>query len=159
MIYGVTGPHRLLAENEKFYVRRIVKRNVLRNPNNKLVSGMAFGVDTEAIIAVWGLMPFENIICTIPGTCNHNRDLAEKLTELGAVIINVPNKHTVGQTYLARDDVTVAQVGPHGRMLAFPNKENEEQRSGTWATIRRAYAANVRTRLYSLDRAWLAEAV
>lgn len=153
MIYGVTGPHRLLSEREAQCVRTVVKRNVLRNRRrNKLVSGLAFGVDTEAVLAVWGLIPFEHIICTIPGTCNHNRDLAERLAKLGAVMIHVPNQHTVGKTYLARDAETVAQVGPLGRMLAFPNTEHEEQRSGTWATIRRAWAAGVRTRLYPLDQ-------
>lgn len=150
MIFGVTGQHQLLTPDERWYVQKVIKRNVLRNKRNKLVSGCAFGVDTEAVIAVWGLLPFENLILTIPGTAPHNWGLAEQAAELGAIIIKCDTLHTVGKTYLARDDETIAQLTPHGRLLAFPRAPTP-YRSGTWATINRAKKAGVRIRMYPLD--------
>jgi hypothetical protein len=148
MIYGVTGPAVLLEDTWRWHVRAVVKRNVLRSKKNKLVSGVAYGVDTEAIIAVWGLIPFENLILTVPGTCRHNYALVDKAENSGAIIIRVPNRHTVGETYLARDDETVRQLGQHGKLLAFPRTPDPILRSGTWATIRRASKAGNTIRYY-----------
>lgn len=147
MIYGVTGQHQLLTQDEQHFVQRVVKRNVLRNKKNKLVSGMAFGVDTEAILAVWGILPFENIICVVPGTAPHNWGLVDQLEKLGAVIIKSPTLHTVGRTYLHRDTVMVQQITTKGRLLAFP-RQPTPYRSGTWATINRANRLNTKVRMY-----------
>lgn len=148
MVYGVTGQHQLLTEEQSRHVRRIVKRTVLRRPEqNELVSGVAFGVDTEAIIAVWGLMPFENITCVVPGTCNHNRGLVERCERAGANIVVVPNRYSVSETYLARDDKLVELVRT---LLGFPRRRTF-YRSGTWATINRANKAGKRVRLYPFD--------
>src|SRR5436305_8261656 len=128
MILAVTGPHLLHRDDQKFYVRRIVKRAVLQRKNNKLVSGVAYGADTEAILAVWGLIPFENLILTVPGTCQHNYALVDKAQECGATIIKVKNKHSVSGTYMARNDETIRQLGPKGVLLAFPPTRDEEGR-------------------------------
>ena len=154
MIYAVTGKHTMLTEEEKWYVRKIVKRNVLRRKSNKLVSGMAFGVDTEAILAVWGLLPFENITCTVPGTAQHNWGLVERLEGLGANIIKCPTLHTARDTFLNRDKVTIDQLprSSRGVLLGFPNKPTF-YRSGTWATINEAERQGKKFRLYPLINA------
>lgn len=146
--FGVTGISMLLTEEERDYVHRIVKRTVLpRKRKNVLVSGMAFGVDTEALLAVWGLLPFENMVCVVPGTCNHNRGLFARAAEAGAQLIVTPNLHTVGETYLHRDDVVVENLDV---LMAFPKTPSEILRSGTWATVRRARKANKKVRYYPL---------
>jgi hypothetical protein len=153
--YGVTGPDMLLTPAQAQYVRRNVKRNVIGSNgghklNNKLVSGMAYGIDTEAVMAVWGMLPMRHLICTVPGTCLHNQVLVERAYQAGAEIVLVPNEHTVGETYMARNDATVDRIDV---LLAFPRTLKEVMRSGTWATVRRARKAGVKVRYYPLDRA------
>lgn len=161
MDFAVTGTSRLLTPEEQRYVQRIVKRTLLKSrgdvnkrraTKHTLASGMAFGVDTQALLAVWGLLPFEQIRCIVPGTCIHNRPLVEKAAGLGAEIIIVQNRHTVSETYMARNDRVVAP--PTRALLAFPNTPDEEARSGTWATIRRARKAGIRIRIYPLSSVW-----
>lgn len=152
MIFGVTGQHQLLTQEEKWFVQRIVKRNVLRNKQNKLVSGVAFGVDTEAVIAVWGILPFENIILTVPGTAQHNYGLVVQAAKAGATIIKCPTLHTAAKTYLNRDDVTAEMITPKGILLAFPRKPTF-YRSGTWAQINKSTKLGTRVRKYPLVNA------
>lgn len=153
MIFGVTGQHQLLSTEESVYVRHVVKRWVVKKrKNHTLVSGMAFGVDTEAILGVWGLIPFENIICVVPGTAPHNYGLVDQCEKAGAVIIKCDTLHTVGKTYLHRDDVAVEQITPKGTLLAFP-RQTTFYRSGTWATINRAKKVHTRVRMYPLTNA------
>jgi hypothetical protein len=52
--------------------------------------------------------------------------------------------------YMKRNDVLVAHADV---LLAFPKTPQEELRSGTWATIRRARKAGVEVRLFPLSEA------
>lgn len=149
--YGVAGPVSITEAQAK-YVRKIVHRAVLgvHRRKNTLASGVAFGADTEALIAVWGLIPFKNMLLCVPGTCNHNRTIVEKAKAVGAQEFIVPNQHTVSATYMARNDLTITKLDI---LLAFPMTNEEEVRSGTWATIRRARKAGKKVRYYPLENA------
>lgn len=56
----------------------------------------------------------------------------------------------VSATYMKRNDRIVHHAD---RLIAFPRTRKEEQRSGTWATIRRARKAGKQVTLHPLDEA------
>lgn len=165
MNYGVTGP-RELTPRQTVMVERVV---LALKDCGELVSGAAEGVDSCCAYAAEEAsslrIPF--IRLTIPRIqpsskervrilpCNQdlvrhaNRAaLHYRSKPLRWVVEMAEPGRTVSEGYLKRDDLTVARSQI---LLAFPKTPVEEQRSGTWATVRRARKAGIEIRFYPLD--------
>jgi hypothetical protein len=150
--FAVTGTSRLLITEERMYIRRIVREHLLTKRGKprahaRLVSGAALGVDSEAVLAVWDLLPFNRVRLWVPGTAHHNYALVERTRMRGGEITVVDNAHTPGATYMARNDAVVADCD---HLLAFPSAA-KPYRSGTWATINRARRANKQVSIFALE--------
>lgn len=107
-------------------------------PADLYISGAAFGVDTVAGLTAIELHPHAEHRVYVPAAW-HNAEGVEQLHQRGAVVIEVDQAGSVGASYMARNDRMVAECT---ELVGFPYTAQEEVRSGTWATIRRARKAH-----------------
>lgn len=106
-------------------------------------TGAAAGVDTAAYFACVAALPHANHRVFVPQGCRYNQDLVLFAKQEGHDVVGIEGG------YLKRDD---ALIDGANLLLAFPNSMQEVLRSGTWATIRRAWKANVPVHYWPLDR-------
>lgn len=104
----------------------------------EFITGAAWGADTlacQAGLAYWGVQCKHRIV--VPDA-PHNEALVKSVAKLKAVTVEYMPK---GTDYMARNDrlVELCQL-----LLAFPSTASEVQRSGTWATVRRARKRDIR---------------
>jgi len=97
--------------------------------HDELYSGSAHGIDSYAVLAARDYNA--RVTLVVPEGNWYNRE-AE-----GDATIVVPARSSSAATYMARN-FKLAELADV--LYAFPQTENEEQRSGTWATIRRFQA-------------------
>jgi hypothetical protein len=103
-------------------------------PPRVVVSGCAYGVDTKATLEAIKLWPEVTVWCVVPAAY-HNERFVEVMRERpGTKIIRAPERKNASDSYMARNDM-MAEVSTD--LAAFPDTSIEEQRSGTWATVRR----------------------
>jgi hypothetical protein len=141
-IVAFTGPRRI-SRVEAYAVRCAVERIA---PADVYISGAAFGADTAAGLAAMEFHPEAEHRVYIP-VARHNTDVVAAMRRRGAVIVQVPAAGSVAASYLERDDWMVAECTA---LAGFPYTLEEELRSGTWATIRRARRARRGVRLFPL---------
>jgi hypothetical protein len=103
-------------------------------------SGGAYGADTKAAIIAHALYPEAAHILHVPYGCYWN----ERLTDL----VKFDEVRYITDGYMKRNDSLVASAS---RLIAFPKTADEELRSGTWATIRRARKAGVPVLMFPLS--------
>jgi hypothetical protein len=162
MKFAITGPSHITVLQTRFVADRV--RFVLDDSEpaaSEFTSGVALGVDTVGLeAAAKAKVPLLRL--TIPRISENgavralpcNSDLIRKAWEatqggdLRWRLAPAKAGATVSEGYLLRDDSTIshAQV-----LLAFPRSTKEEQRSGTWATVRRARTAGIEIRSFPLD--------
>jgi hypothetical protein len=116
-------------------------------------SGGAVGVDSIFAIEarkIWPAVPLEFVV---PAAAPYNRVLVRRMVETDQLVtvthIEAPEGASSSEKYMLRNDALVAK--PTERLLAFPLTRIEEQRSGTWATVRRARKALVSVIYFPLD--------
>lgn len=131
--YGVTGTVELSPDRIAFV------HEVIRDlPDLKwLVTGGAFGVDTEAAYAGFLYHPEASRFILTPDGMKYNKDTH-----------NYGEVFPISGGYMKRNDAIVEHSDV---LVAFPKTDEEELRSGTWATIRRARKAGVPVLLNPLD--------
>jgi hypothetical protein len=107
----------------------------------EITTGAAFGVDTFVHELALSLFPDALHRVCVPVGKFHNVGLVKQAVDLGCTVELVPGG------YLKRDDrmVELCEV-----LLGYPKSATEEQRSGTWATIRRGRNADKDVRLFPL---------
>src|SRR5687768_11779401 len=105
-------------------------------------SGGAFGIDTFAYEEAKMGYPDATHRVYLPAGERYNRRIEVQATKDGDEVILVEGG------YMKRNDALIANCDV---LLAFPNSEREELRSGTWAAIRRARKAGKIIRLYPLS--------
>lgn len=128
-------------------------REVVANlpPADRYVTGAAYGVDTVAAEAAMDFWPdVEHIVCVPRAYYNHKA--AARLGERGARLVTAPVRKSTSASYMARNDLMVSYLAGDvdGALTAFPLTPYEEQRSGTWATLRRARKHNALVQLAPL---------
>lgn len=140
--FAFTGPVELSAAGAA-----VVRRAVGRLEGAEcFISGAAHGVDTAAAFAALDCFPSVLHRVYVPAAW-HNRDAVAELRERGAEIVQVGGGASAAESYMARND---RMVGDCTDLVGFPLTLDEELRSGTWATIRRARRVGRRVSLHPL---------
>lgn len=153
-----TGVSRKLTAKE----RQLVEKHVKALTGVELFfSGAADGVDSWAAICAIKHHPGAKHVVLVPtwqrGTCKHNRKLPAMLKTLVKAYEDEPEltvkrcpptARTPEGGLLRRDDMLAVNC-THG--LAFPDRDAEVLRSGTWATIRRMRRLDRPVKLVPLD--------
>jgi hypothetical protein len=140
-----TGPVDI-TDVEAYAVRCVLERVA---PADAYISGAVFGVDTAAALAAIDLYPEAEHRVYVPAAW-HNADVVTQLRRRGAVVFDVDCASSTAASYMARNDLMVADCTA---LVGFPYTLTEELRSGTWATIRRARRAHRGIRLFPLREA------
>lgn len=146
MIVTFTGPHKPKAP--KSIIQARIEDALTMFPHaTGFISGAAPYVDSMAYRTA--AYNFPSAIHTIYVPCDrsgeplwHNEDVVRDARDAGHEV-----EYIYGG-YLKRDD---AMVRAADVLLAFPNSMREELRSGTWATIRRAWKRDVPVYYFPLD--------
>lgn len=102
-----------------------------------VVSGLCIGMD-EVVVTVADKLGF-----SIYGICPYNRS---KVSARAMSVVSLKGRCEFmppGTTYMDRNDriIRPIDIPPIDVLLAFPKAAQEEVRSGTWATVRRAWRA------------------
>lgn len=144
----VTGETRLHGERDVQYIARAVESLSA----DLWVTGAAFGAD---VAAAWAALEShrdaEHLIC-VPAA-PHDDESVEQLAAEGALEYPVPPvRGGYPEQYMERNDEMVRRA-TGGACLAFPRTRREVQRSGSWATIRRARKAGLEVILRPLEEA------
>jgi hypothetical protein len=129
-VYAFTGPARTLSEPELDVVVHAVK--ALEDPT-ELRSGGAPGVDTAAAVAFFAFQKDARKVLVVPDEQPFNTKL---LALPWDEVVRVRASGSPSNHYMARNEVLVGPPTTH--LLAFPETPHEVNRSGTWATVRRA---------------------
>jgi len=137
-VVSFSGPARTSFQEADF-VEDIVARKVRAA---RFVSGGAYGVDTAAAYGV-DLYGLGSLHFVVPASLPNNRKFVKKLVDDDRATVEY-----VSGTYMDRNDRLVELAD---ELVAFPRTREEERRSGTWATIRRAWKAKVPVTLYPLS--------
>jgi hypothetical protein len=103
-------------------------------PPRVVVSGCAFGVDTDSTLEAIKLWPDVTIWCVVPAAYHNSRFVEAMRQRPGTKVIRVPERKNASDSYMARNDM-MAEISTD--LAAFPHDSIEEIRSGTWATVRR----------------------
>jgi hypothetical protein len=142
VIVSFTGPEEIDGDDAR-YVREVVAK-IVQVPQMMFVTGGAVGVDTVVARAAREFFPDAHHLVVVPGRadCRWNRDLRREFE-----VRYGPERSTTGATYMARNDLLVRYAD---ELYAFPWTSDEEGRSGTWATIRRARKASVPIKMFPL---------
>ena len=148
MRHAVAGIRKPTPVQERIVVSAILglREEVSGDPSAELTSGAQVGVDTTAVEEGAKFFPFLRL--TVPEGCPHNEDLVALGEFQGWEIYRVPWAGSKSATYLKRNGVTLSFADI---LHAFPHSPREEQRSGTWATIREARRRGIKVRFCPLD--------
>lgn len=138
MRYSVTGTTDV---EEKYHVNHIKVSDVIRAlPDvTEITTGGAFGVDTIAAtvsFAIFGSRVHKRL-CAPKGMLYNHR-----------THVFVDEIIYVEGGYMKRNDALVEHCDI---LLAFPETPEEQRRSGTWATVRRARKAGKEVHIYPLS--------
>jgi hypothetical protein len=125
---------------------------IFRRELDVLVSGGAYGIDSIVPPHALTLYPEAHVHLIVPATLQHNTGLYQQLSSMAPDRVRTPFE--VPGSYMDRNDAVIANST---RLLAFPETKTELQRSGTWATVRRARKARMDVAIVPLDtgEGWL----
>ena len=101
------------------------------------------GADVEAFYLALAIHPRVRHRVIVPVDCPHAELLVRIAKNKGCEIIEVPGKPPKG--YMDRNDLLVEHCDV---LLSYPKTPDEELRSGTWATVRRARKAAREIRVF-----------
>jgi predicted Rossmann fold nucleotide-binding protein DprA/Smf involved in DNA uptake len=121
--------------------RILIAMNRFKEAPTDVFTGGAYGIDTIAAEVVPLVWPNAHHHLVVPEGCVWNEELLNTLPGF----IHV---HWITGGYLKRNDALIADADV---LLAFPQGEVEQIRSGTWATVRRARKRGMDVRIYPLD--------
>jgi hypothetical protein len=145
--YAVTGPTGAPTRPLRREAPQIVRTALCGLSDvTEFTTGGAYDVDTIAALAALNLWEASDVILRLAlPVASFNRELLRygRFQVEYAIRRGTPNA-----SYMARNDLLVSHADV---LLAFPRTLREEQRSGTWSTIRRARIAGVEVRLFPLD--------
>jgi hypothetical protein len=143
MRYSVTGTVDLPDTPE---VGRLLYKQVWSalQDATEFTTGGAFGIDTTTAYLGWSLRIRLSHSVLLRGCFPEGRRFND------ITLYWVDRVEMIPGGYMKRNDVLVAHADV---LLAFPKTPQEELRSGTWATIRRARKAGVEVRLFPLSEA------
>ena len=145
MRYGITGVRDIGDQRTpaREHALRVIAWALMDLEDvTEVTTGAQYGVDTQAFFIASELHPDAHHRVCVPAGVPHNEHLVRIARIHGREVVEVPGG------YLARNDRIVASSDV---LVAFPRTENEELRSGTWATIRRARRAGIQIRLHPLE--------
>lgn len=162
---AVTGSSKPLGRDMKWIVYNAVEQVVQRSKVHQWLTGAAPNVDVYAAecairldadaqhhiyIPTWA--PVYN---APPIPCKHDREAIKRLARLAAELGVYMKWHwaaagvgSEGTGLLRRNDILAVNCT---HLLAFPEAPAEEQRSGTWATVRRARKLDRPIKVHPLD--------
>lgn len=162
-LISFTGSSKRLSRTERGIVRSTVES--LAGPVEVFFSGAGRGVDIESAGSAIEVFPESKHVILIPTwaptrtapprTCKHDRAgiaaLSKLAAELGVFMEWRWCEPGIGDeaTGLLRRDDFLAVNCTH--MVGWPETLRELQRSGTWATIRRARRLNRQIKIVPLD--------
>lgn len=140
MIVACTGP----VGGEGTLMRLAVATGVsaIQEPS-EFRTGAAYGVDTACFFAgltIWRKNTTHRVF--VPAGRKYNQDLVGYARQEQIELVRIEGG------YMARND---ALVDGADLLLAFPRSMQEELRSGTWATVRRAWKRDINVMYYPLD--------
>lgn len=139
---SITGPSRRLSGDEKDLVEQVISG--LGGEPGRFFTGVApEGVDGWAARMAYAHWPNADHVLAIPYwegdgrplPCPYDMDTVKELSAAGAKVVHCQPGATKAKGYMLRNSY-LAEMCTH--MLAFPETPEEEKRSGTWATVRRA---------------------
>lgn len=143
MIVAFTGPEKPIAPARRTVVAAVNRELPPYDEYElELRTGAAHGIDSIAFFVGIGLFPRATQHVFVPQGLRYNQDLVGYAREQQCNITGVPGG------YLKRDDALVEGAD---LLLAFPETMHEKLRSGTWATIRRAWKRDIEVRYFPLD--------
>lgn len=139
--YAFTGPARALSHAEQ----ALIHRTLLELPDpGAFITGGAEGVDMAVAYEAAVLYPNAEHLVIAPDAPWSG------WAPSGATLVQAPSGRTTSEAYMKRNDALVAECDV---LVAFPNRLVETNRSGTWATVRRARAAGKDVDVYPLSGA------
>lgn len=142
--YSVTGVSRELEPRETAIVNLVIAG---LDDATEISTGCAHGVDTAAHLAGLKFHPRIYHRLCIPAA-PHNDSLAPGPRASRIIIDYAPKGFSHSDSYMNRNERLVRHADI---LLAFPETDAEELRSGTWATIRRARRAGVGVEIHPLN--------
>lgn len=115
--------------------------NVVRSLEDatEFSTGGAYGVDSMAAILAHNPRVASVLRLCAPAGCLYNR----------RILLYVDTVEQVHGGYMKRNDALVEHCDV---LLAFPRTTQEQLRSGTWSTVRRARKAGKEVRIYPLEQ-------
>jgi hypothetical protein len=156
MRVGFTGPARVLTNAEAGLIALTI--GALRKVEIPVAfySGGALGVDSLAFLMGVAIYPESHHRIVAPTGAAWEERLTAFAEQLDNVTIRFAKAgSTAAHSYMNRNDELVHQLAAgepdKALLVAFPNSLKEQQRSGTWATIRRARAAGMEVKLVPLN--------
>lgn len=150
MRYSVTGAARELTDREKLFVMAVIAG---LEDVSEITTGAAYGVDTvshqAAVLHHPGMFVYKRLV--VPAA-PHNGPLVLEANRRGDsnIIEWAEQGETHAKSYMIRNDRLVHHADV---LIAFPETEHEQLRSGTWATIRRARKIALEVRIHPLAEA------
>lgn len=147
--YAVTGPVGLTTpEADRIYAYLRQLRRLIQ-PGDQFVAGGAYGVDTYVARHAVGVLGFNARDCALfLPAADYNEIVALGFSEAGWRLVHCKRGKTPPDSYMKRNDALVAFADV---LWAFPRSAREEQRSGTWATVRRARKRGRTIYVFPLD--------
>ena len=111
-------------------------------PPTYLMSGCAFGIDTDAIMAFLKIFPaIKRVYLVVPGApynvawVNECLGIHSPMERTAVTVHRMPVRtQPIAKAYMARNDYVAEHAD---KLVAFPHQAEEQLRSGTWATVRR----------------------
>lgn len=147
--YSFTGVSRTLTALEVSLINDVIGK---LTDATEFTSGCAHGVDSAAFHVAVLAHPMARHRLVIPAArCNEAALLESVQTHDRVVILEYAQMGaTNGESYMLRNDRLVAHADI---LLAFPETNAQQLRSGTWATIRRARRAGIGIQIHPLSAA------
>lgn len=145
MRYSFTGPTEATGIERHKAVYRVLARLDVDN-DTEFTTGGAFGIDTIAFFEAMGNYPTAKHRVCVPDGEPYNTIVSASAHDAAERGQNVEVIYVPGG-YMKRNDALVAHCDV---LLAFPPTAQEQLRSGTWATIRRARKAGKEVLMYPL---------
>lgn len=155
-VYVVTGESEL-SRPERIWVAGSLHDKLA--DADAIVTGGAYGTDTVALMEGIVAAPSAKLVICVPHA-RWNTSLTTSARHLGVDVIlrRARLGRDDSESYMLRNSLMVDtaiefanSVRSDVEMLAYPRRPVEEQRSGTWATVRRGRAAGITVTIRAIE--------